>query len=277
MRRRFIHIYNKICEAFKTALQYNKTIVDGVWQDELGKHDGVARQGAYYYLNGVDNYLRTGDKITGGTPIIIENTIKGNVDDDYLTFCGGDLSTNSGFRSKINYTGNYIFVQVSSGVDRTDYTFNFTSIPVDLWNVIVMEWSGISGEDMTITVNGEVVSKTINRQWSGDSNTYLTLYAYVINPSEISVSHYALTYNGNARVESYCEQEALYDDGVDSNLLLTKTIGATHLMDGDVTSFFGTDNTVESNANEVGWSTCDSLPGVIIPLNSELNPVITCV
>ena len=61
-----------ICFPKTNLLQVNKFIVDGVWQDELGKHDGVARQGRVYNFNGTDNSLDTGVKIQGGTPIDID-------------------------------------------------------------------------------------------------------------------------------------------------------------------------------------------------------------
>jgi len=101
---------------------------------------------------------------------------------------------------------------------------------------------------------------------SGVQTTVVDASGYIFDGISITISWYS--HNSN---ESYCEQTKLYDDGVDTNVLLTNTTGVTHRLLGDDTDFFDTSQDVISKANEVGWGTITAQAGLIVPLDSVTN------
>ncbi len=267
---------NNICLPTLNLLQFNKFIESGLWKDEIGDHDGTPNEGGIYVFNGVDQYINTKTKVQGQAPIDITTQI--NISTvKYTGFwsCMNQATGNGMYIKLDELVWGRVQIYVSGGANIS--TSIILSANVDY--VVRTQWSGISGEGITITVNGIEYIYTALSDWTGDSAGDLLFGTYHTNSRNIegSIPYYSYTINNQPKVESYCEQVTLFDDGTDTNVLLTKTIGVKNYLEGAITGFFDTSQEVESHANQVGWGVIDAQAGVIVPLDSVTNePVIPC-
>ncbi len=262
------------CSILKTALQYNKYIVNGERIDEIGAVARPIQQGGAYVFNGTGNYIDTGIQVQGQMPIGFEISVNiSNMSGNKIIFAAGcQTSTSKGIVLRALSSTGQLQILVSDGTNYTGIINTGVTLSVLTDYIIAFEWAGLAIDDSILTINGSATTHNLGAEWTGVSNNnfkvgWLASTQYLTG----SISYYAYTINGNDKVESYCEQTEIYN----TNQLFTKTTGVTHTLVGVQAGFFGTDKLAYSDANAIGYGVLNSQPDLVVPLDGETNlPVI---
>ncbi len=128
-----------------------------------------------FNFNGTDNAIRILAHLVGGESIYYKSKIYGFDSGFYGSFfsCGGTVAYQKGcslFYHKV--IGFRLFV--SDGTTQTITNLAGGSlISIGGNHEIEFSWSGVSGEDATIIINGVSYTNTINRDWIGSSPFYV--------------------------------------------------------------------------------------------------------
>ena len=245
-------------------------IYNAIWEDQVGTRTGVVQQGRSYTFNGTDNYISTGEYLTGGTPINIKMTISPSSADLLGLFDFGWTNPNKGIGAYIVASSSIIKFTIANGSSK-QAILTTNALNINEFNNVEFDWNGLIGGTVTITINGNAETFTATKTWSGNSSLH-RLFILSTYYFKGEITSYSYTINNNDEVFYNCEET----EGATS---YSTTTGTTGTINGTLTNFHTVNNDQEiSDANNRGYSTCDSLPGVIIPLDKDTNqPVITCV
>lgn len=142
--------------------------------DEYGNDASILVPTAYF--NGTDNKL-SGSVVVGGNAwdCTIKVKLHNAAGNSPLLNCGGYTGVVKGLMMRVN-NGT---LQVFTSDGTTAVSANFaTGLTNDTLYTIRVQWSGVTGETMTVTTNGAALTSTTNKGWADNSTNALCFANY---------------------------------------------------------------------------------------------------
>jgi len=221
----------------------------------------AVRLGRGYYFNGTDNVVTLDFYQQGGTPFYFESSFifTGNPSNIGL-FQSSYTYTNKGIAIRLTNTYQFSLI-IANGSAGQSCTHTATLL-TNAINDVIVDWNGLIGGVITITVNGVVETFIATHSWTGNSQQKIKLgkvYTSTTIPFSILTERFTVN-NGNEYIFD-CEEET-----GSQCIARNGTIGA---IAGTLTGFHVADTRkTYSQANNIGHLT--SATGQILPLNSGL-------
>jgi len=130
-------------------------------------------------FNGTNNIITmTGKYVTGGQPwdVYVKFKVTNSTARRPILQCGGWSGTAPGLLFYI--LNGDIVVSSANGSAQTNVTLDF-DIQDNTWYTLRLQWSGIEGETLSITVGATTKTTTSVRGWTGNSNQNLKFGGYL--------------------------------------------------------------------------------------------------
>lgn len=126
-------------------------------------------------LDGVGSYVDSVVKVQGGQSFSFSSIVKVNAVSGIFT-CGANSDPAKGITMRVD--SNTIFrLHFSDGISRGITLFTFANL-IDNILDITFEWSGVTGEVATLTINGDTQTTANTKSWVGDSEFNGSLGTY---------------------------------------------------------------------------------------------------
>ena len=165
------HIYNQDDLNFRFTNRSGLTLADTVGANNVSILVPTAK------LNGTNNCMTCVEYVTGGVAwdFIIRFKLVNTNDLNPLVTCGGYGANLKGL-CMVGTTGD-IEIYTSNGANTTTAAFNF-NLSNNTWYSCRLQWSGVTGEAISLTIGGTTLTSTTNYGWVGASQQVLNFGQY---------------------------------------------------------------------------------------------------